>query len=190
MLGLLLTFFSLHADWADQARRLTAGANARRQALARLRADPDLDRALAAALREPGAFESRRFLALDVISALRRREHLADLLALSAREESGFFYLTINGLVEPGELARTAALYRERLAAADTTPVARMILVDSLARMSVRLERREIERLLPTATPEVKSALLAYVRRFANETRYAGLTEALTDSRQLREQAR
>lgn len=190
MLGLLLTIWSLHADWVTEARRLTAGTTARREALARLRSDISLDESLKTALRETGAFNSRRFLALDVITALRRRDLLPELVALSADEESGFFYLTINGLVVPSELAQTAVLYRDRLGRVTTSPVARMILIDSLARMSVRLERREIEKLIPTASPEVKSSLLAYVTRFREDPRYAGLSDLLTDSRQRREQAR
>lgn len=166
MLGLLLLTFSLRADWRDDALRLTAGVAARRLALTRLAATPDLDASLGSALHRRGAFDRDRYLALDVIVALRLRARLDDLLARAADEPSGFFYLAINALATSADLPRLAGLYRDRLPLITTSPLARVILLDSLGRMNVRLPPSELRRLIANATPEVRDAIRAHAERF------------------------
>ncbi len=147
-------------DWREDARRFTGeSAAVREAAIARLRKREHL-----AAELEKAMATRDRFLAFDVVTALRVRELLPFLLRYSAQDRSGYSYHVINSLLEPGEVADTLRLYRDRLADSRTSLAAKVTLIDSLARTREPLEDSRVRRLLRDDAPEIRSAALEYVR--------------------------
>ncbi len=189
-----LSLKCLSGSWTREALRLSGGSDqTRRQALGQLRQQPHLHELLLKELAGP-----QRGLALDVISALEMRSFLPTLLEKAQTDESGFIYLTINTLLTMQNRDEVVAIYRQRLfcpPACKTSPAAQVILLDALSFIHEKLPYNDLRLLLlsPGAWPEVKAAVVAYVREQTleqNDNRYLPLLKiALADpSLQLREQ--
>ncbi|MGZ3710032.1 MAG: HEAT repeat domain-containing protein, partial [Bdellovibrionota bacterium] len=108
----------------------------------------------------------RRFLAYDVISALKLGALLEDLLSCSERDQSGFAYHAVNALVVAANRERIAAIYLSRAVASRTSDASRMVLLDSLGRLGHALKVSDLEKLLRSPSPELRSAALYHVRHF------------------------
>ena len=165
-LGVLLAFSSAHAadpDWTKLARRLTGeGEGVRAQTIAKLRKVPELEAALKQALSA-----DRPFLALDVIVALNLRTLWSEVIHASEKDRSGFSYLALDALVDDPHEPGLAKLYKERLVSKDTSAASKVVILDSLLRMSERLAPENLAPLLlDDPSPEVKSAALYYARSF------------------------
>lgn len=140
-------------DWKTHARHLT-GETERK-----LRKDPELSTRLVKALDSED-----RFLSLDVISALRMRVLLPELLRFSERDSTGYSYHSINTLLEPADYAEVLKLYEARLASGNTSMPSKLAILDSLTRLPSHLPETELKRLLREETPEIRSAALYYLR--------------------------
>ena len=157
--------FATGASWTHDARRLTGeSGTVRVQMIARLRKIPRLKSTLLAALST-----SDRALACDVLVALQMHEALPDLIRLSETDETGLTYLAINTLATKNDLGELGRLYHVRALASRTSDASRMVLIDTLARMGVRLPEGELKDLLLDRgrAPEIRSAALNYLRHFA-----------------------
>lgn len=156
------------ADWQASALQLTGvAASTQRQAMSELRARPDLIPELRRALRAPSEPSRRsQYLALDVIAALRLRSLLPELMTLSEREPSGYFYGAINALLTPANRAECVRVFQRRVTAPRTSPAARMVLLDMLARLGSALPFDELASLFQDSHEEVRSAALSYARAF------------------------
>ena len=152
------------ARWPALARQFTASGPAiRRAAIAALRALPEAE--LRADLVTALATD-QRFLALDVISTLKLRAVLDELLARAEQDDSGFFYHAANALISPETRSHVVEIYHRRVLAPETAPAARMALLDALGRLEIRLPPTELSALLRHPYPEVGDSALGYLRFF------------------------
>lgn len=146
--------------WVRHARRLTGESDAVRScAIQELKADPKLAEALRAAFAT-----QHRFLALDVIGALKLRSFLPELLKGAEKDESGFFYHCINQISQPADYPEMVRVYKDRLLSRATSIASRVALLDSLSRLNAPLEEGELKDLLTDEAYEVRSAALYYIR--------------------------
>lgn len=148
------------ATWIDSARRLTGESERVRQSAIRsLRQTPNLEARIREALDSDA-----RFLALDTIVALGLTSLVPDLIRVSERDPSGYSYHTLNALVKGAGQAELVALYLKRLENPGLSAVAKVALLDSVARSSSRLPGRVSDRLLRDPSPEVRESMLGYLR--------------------------
>jgi hypothetical protein len=150
-------------DWVSPALRLTGESNfVRTDSIQKLRTLPGIETEIKQALRG-----ERKFLALDVVSALKMENLMPELIQLSQPDESGFFYLAMNSLVVAGNQKLLEHVYFQRLVNEKTPPTVQMILLDSLCRMGVRLRSEDLEKFLfKNESPEVRASALYYLRFF------------------------
>ena len=167
-LGLLLRFsigflFSplvFGADWSEIAMRLSGGSESEKASMIKkLKEIPQLESTLRASL-----LGDKKFLALDVISALKLSSFLPTLLELSEQDESGFFYHAINSLVTHDNRIKIVQLYKTRLFQATISPSAKIALIDTLARLQASLTESQLKCLLSDSQFEVRSSALHYMR--------------------------
>ncbi len=173
ILGLLLSFSISFASakvepsptgrvpsWTESARRFTGESEeVRKKAIQNLKKIPDLKSDLKKALGSPD-----HFLALDVISVLRLRDLLWELLTYSEKDKTGYSYHVINSLIEKKDEETVSVLYLERLDADKTSPAAKIAILDALGRMGVALGDERVKRLLKDETPEIRAATLSLIR--------------------------
>jgi hypothetical protein len=148
-------------NWRFEATRLTgASEKISRTAARRLKTWPALEKELRAALDGED-----RYLAVDVIGALRFEPLREDLIRFSARDEAGFSYIALGAFIDGASAPGFVKLFAERLQSPRTSPPAKVILLDTLSRMGVMLNRDRLAGLLLNdPSPEVKSAALSYLR--------------------------
>jgi hypothetical protein len=150
-------------DWVRHARRLTGESDAVRQsALRELKRTANLSDQLRAALKD-----SRRFLALDAVVALRRRELWSDLVAVAPSDDSGFTYHALNSLSEEKDHPELRKITYRRALEVEAPLAARLAALDSLARLRVLLSSSDVAQLKSEDSPEVRQALLSYARAMA-----------------------
>ncbi|MBC7384537.1 MAG: hypothetical protein H7301_00055 [Cryobacterium sp.] len=148
------------ASWTTDARRLTGESDAvRLRAISRLKATSDLSNRLEAAMK--GA---DRFLALDVITALKIRSMMPSLLRYSAEENSGYAIHALNTLIEPSDRTAIFQVYRERLSNRSTSYPNQVALIDTFSRTAERLDLGLLTRLQDEGSVEVRSSILHYLR--------------------------
>ncbi len=158
-----LSGFSHKNEWPQLAVRLTGEADqVRKKAISELRDLPQLE----AVLRKELSGE-RKFLAIDVISALKLEVLLPDLLKFSEKDESGFFYNAINALMDGENRTELLTLYRARIGNDSTPAAAKVALLDTLSRLQIPLGAPLLKKLvLQDPSADVRSAALHYVRQF------------------------
>jgi len=148
------------ASWLSDARVLSGGSEeVRKNAIQRLKAMPKLESSLHSELEG-----KNRFLALDVISALKLKNFLDDLLRLAERDESGFFYNAIDSMIDSTNRERITTVYRSRVTDREQPWGSRVALYDSLARLNSILSPGVVEQSLQDPTPEIRAAALHYLR--------------------------
>lgn len=147
-------------EWIRPARRLTGESDqVREESLSKLRKIKNLPTILKEALPGPN-----RPLALDVAAALNLHSLLPDLLSFSQQDESGATYLAINSLATDKDWPTLKDLYHQRAVEPGASIPVRMILIDTLARLRVRVSEAELGAWLIYPHYEVRSAALYYVR--------------------------
>ena len=165
-------------DWRWWAGRLTLGDKARSDALLRLKANPHLEKQLRAALST-----NEKYLAFDTIAALKFHAFLPELLNKSVQNNengSGYFYLAIDSLLEPTDIRKISAIYQDRLFEPGTSEAARVVILDTLSRMSLHLAPSELQRLISAdSPPELRKAALSYLRDFLLDSPRASDLEIL-----------
>jgi len=154
-----------NGSWVSLALKLSAESESVYLAsLKKLKAFPHLDVELASALKENS---TRTFLALDVISTLKLEPLAPEVLASAQTDQSGFFYLCLNTFFKTHS-AEFFKLYLARLQDPATRPPVKMVVLDTLGRLKVRIDEKELQKLLDEKeVPEVRSAALYYLRTFA-----------------------
>jgi hypothetical protein len=149
-----------HAPWIDEARRLTGESDQiRANAVLDLRKTPGLENQLREAWGTPD-----QYLAFDVAVALELSDLIPSLLEFSARDRSGYSYHTLNALGRSRDIPLILATYRERIADEKLAPMAKMAILDSLARTAMEVPSRELRRLVLDPVPEVRESTLGYLR--------------------------
>jgi hypothetical protein len=148
-------------DWRFEATRLTgASAKISRTAARRLKSRSSLAKELRAALEGDD-----RYLAVDVIGALRFEPMREDLIRFSATDDAGFSYIALSAFIDRANAPEFVKLFGERLQSPRTSAPAKVILLDTLSRMGAVLDRGRLgELLIKDPSPEVKSAALSYLR--------------------------
>ena len=161
----LFLFISLFGEasqsWTNYASKLSGYPEAdRRKAILGLRSYPHLAEELKRQLTG-----EEKYLALEVISALRLSSFLPQLVSLSPQDENGSLYLTINTLITKenySEISRFyVAKFRNRTGISDAALV---VILDTLGRFNWELEEPELLDVFTAHSPEVRSAVLYYVR--------------------------
>ena len=154
-------------NWSELAQRLSGESEpARTKVVQSLWKIPSLE----ANLRRELVSE-KRFLAVDVISALKLNSLLPDLLALSEEDETGFFYNAINSMITEKNRSEIMGIYRQRVIREETPPAAKVVLLDTLGRLFIPLEVSDLKQLLVDISPDVRSAALYYLRSFILNTK-------------------
>lgn len=170
------------SDWRTSALLLSgASQKTKLKLMNELRSHPHLSADLRRALDG-----GDRFLALDTIAALQLVDLREDLIRISITDRTGYSYLALDSFVDANTLQETASLYHQRLLQAETSASARVILLDSLSRMNVRLSKSELQSVLFNDTsPEVRSSAVRYLRHRMtadSDERYLGeLKKLLTE---------
>ena len=147
--------------WTNYAAKLSGYSEAeRRKAILALRPYPHLAEELKRQL-----LGEEKYLALEVISALGLSSFLPQLKSLSARDENGALYLTINTLVTKENYADISRFYVDRFRKrGPISDPALVVILDTLGRFDVALDEAEILEVYADRSPEVRSAVLYYVR--------------------------
>lgn len=150
-------------DWTELAKRFSGGGSLiRNQSIKNLKAIPNLEDRMRKEL-----LGSQRLLALDVIATLKLESLLPDLIRLSGEDDSGFLYLAMNSLVTPQNQDQLRRLYYVRVNSPHTSAPAKVVLLDTLIRMRVRLTNSQLQNaLIQDPSSEVRSAALYYLRYF------------------------
>jgi hypothetical protein len=165
MLWLLLLIGATFAagDWTSHALRLTGeSALVRAEAIEKLKATPDIDKVLVAALTT-----EKKYLALDAITALERHAMVPELLERARGEDDAALLLTANSLLTTANKPKIVAAYRERMSPkrrSESSLAAQAVMLDTLARTGAILPDDEIKGLLGDPAPEIRSAALYYLR--------------------------
>jgi hypothetical protein len=176
-------------DWAKEALKLTGESDlAREKALKKIKRHPKIKKILKAELQT-----SKKALALDVISALKYRHFVPELLRLAETDDTGAFYLTVNSLLTPKNARLVIDTYKKRLDTV-THPVSQVVILDTLGAVGSALPEDQIKSFLENRSPEVRSAALGYIRAMVLKTKkksYASLMLKAFDEQpfQLRMQA-
>jgi hypothetical protein len=171
LFGLLLgiIFFALKApalpDWKYWAQRFTGESESVRQlSIRQLKKIPNLDRTLKKELSG-----IHRYLAMDVIGTLRLYEMRPELMRLAEADTSGFCYVTLNSLFTTQNQEMMLKFYLESLSDDAVSAAAKVVIIDTLARMRQSLHLDLLKNLLfQQASPELQSATLEYVRHTLN----------------------
>jgi hypothetical protein len=147
--------------WDALALRLSAESSASyARVVTELRHVPQLEAKLRAGLQG-----NKRYLAMDVISALQLSNLLPDLVAGAEKDETGFFLNAINSLLSPRNVKFISDFYRRRVFVSASPPAARAVMLDTLGRLGTPLNvarTKAVEDEDPS--PDVKSAALYYAR--------------------------
>jgi hypothetical protein len=151
-------------DWSEYALRLSGESETvHESSVKHLKDFPKLDEALRHALTEKS---TRRFLALDVITTLKKETLIPDVMAQAKNDETGFFFLGLNGFFHTAYRKALLDLYAERLQNPSAKPPVKMVILDTFGRMEVKLSVSELTELLLGSNPDVRSAALYYLRAF------------------------
>ena len=155
--------------WIAHARNLSGASDGvRNHSIEALRTTRNIEAILRDALSGPS-----RFLAMDVISTLKLKNLIPDLVKLSENDPTGTYYLTLNSLITSFNEKEYKELYAKRLLSGSAQPAARMILLDTLLRMQFRLSPKQLsEFLFHDPSPEVRESALYYLHATLLAPRY------------------
>jgi hypothetical protein len=171
------------ASWETSAIRLSGeSARVAREAIKRLQKIPKLEDQLKSALQKKNSTET--FLALDVISTLKLNALLPEVILAAKHDQSGFFYLTLNTFMAGSSQNELIALYQNRLNDEHSSPPVKMVVLDTFARMNLKIEPRDLKKILNDRTdPDSRSAALYYLRSFLlkRDGNYAELWKEWSD---------
>jgi len=170
MLGVLFLFSSqtLAKDWSYWARHVGPAEKKRTKAIQNLKTIPNLDQIL---LDKIGS--SQQGLALDVISALEKRDLLYPLMDKILIEPSGFLVLTLNSLMTKDNRNQVLEIYFELMAKdfLQLSPANLVAMIEPFGRLGSKLPKPILEKYSQHTFPEVQSALLSYARQMIFEHR-------------------
>jgi len=159
------TSFGWSGDWSSFALSLSGESDGvRARAVADLRAVPNLNEVLRKEI-----FGPKRALALDVITALKLRSLLSDLLRLAPVDDTGATPLAIASLVDTHNRTQIVRIYRELFACRGPCPffpVYQIVALETLERLGEVLPLTDVKSLLRSRSYEVRIAALNYVRTF------------------------
>lgn len=153
--------FGAATTWSEHALRFTAESPiAREQAIKELRQIKNLD-----AILEKELIGPQRYLALDVIGALGLYHFTGLLKQLSLTGRSGMTFVTLNSLITSQTRQEFIDYYLEVLGDRKISSASKVVLIDTLARLDVSLPMDLVKEFIePKESPEVRSAILNYVR--------------------------
>lgn len=156
-------------DWVKMARNLTGESESVRQkSLKRLRAMKDLDQVLTAEIEKPafenGKLNTQRFLALDIVTALKRKSLMPVLISQSLADATASIYHTMNTLMTSQNVDSMMTLYHDRLLSYPSSNTVKIALLDTLGRTGFELSLAELRYLNRNASFEVQSGILSYMR--------------------------
>lgn len=150
------------ATWQYHAARLSGrSAWVHQSSVQALKKTPDIETKLTQALGT-----ADRYLALDAISALSLHKLMPALQQASYDDELGAIHLTLNALLDSSNVDELTQFYVERLADAQKplSMPARMAILDVLGRLRYELSDAQVAAELRSASFEVRSAALYYIR--------------------------
>ena len=186
LFALFLSFVITSAaspSWTNSASKLSGYPEAeRRKAILALNAYPHLTQELTRQLTG-----EEKYLALEVISALRLTSLLPKLISLATQDENGAIYLTINTLTTRENYGQISRFYQERFRnRGEISDPALVVMLDTLGRFNWAAEETELLDVYTSPSPEVRSAVLYYARLLGIERKriiYGELIKrALSDS--------
>ncbi len=155
--------FSQDPDWKYHARRLTGFSDStQRASLHALKTNGHLAESLKAALRT-----GDKYLALDVISTLSLKDFVPVLMPLVATDESGAVALALNTLLTPDTHRHIETQYLGLISNMHRVPLSApttMAILDVLARLKTPLSESELQTLMQSPSPWIRSAVLYYAR--------------------------
>ena len=166
--GILFAFlfsFSAFAEapsWKDLARKVGESEEHRAAVIAQLRKVPSLKTKLSQAI-----YSKDRPLALDVISALDMKELIPDLLLHVPADPDGFLTVAVNAMMDSQNQKRILDSYKDTLASSGVSFAALVAMLEPLGRMNVSISREVLLNLSVSASPEVRSAVIYYLRIMA-----------------------
>jgi len=162
-------------SWQTLARKVGQSEEGREAAIQALRRLPTLSADLHRALTS-----SDRPLALEVIGALELRNFLPDLVDLIPADSDGFTALAVNGLMTDKTSPEILRTYSSLLTRSLPAPVT-VALLEPMARKKVSLPRSTLEKLANAQSPDVRSALLYYLRIMALRYSVSSDLDLVTD---------
>ena len=173
---------SASASWTDLARKVGESEDNRANVIAQLRHIPGLKAKLSRAIYSG----TQRPLALDVISALDMKDMITDLLLHVPADPDGFLTVAVNSMMDPKNQKTILDSYVSNLnSLGGVSYAAQVAMLEPLGRLGVVLSRDVLNALSTSASPEVRSSLIYYLRmmalrnhRYENLELLAGLLKA------------
>ncbi len=167
-------------SWTSLAREVGQSEENRAHAIRALQKLPTLSADLREALKSP--FD--RPLALEVIGALQLRNLIPDLVLLVPNDPDGFTTLAVNALMTaestPSILKTYSHLLDDAPKAHLSTPVI-VAMLEPMARTNLKLSRGTLLNLAASPSPDVRSALLLYLRVMALKNESLDNLDLVTD---------
>jgi hypothetical protein len=147
--------------WTVLARHVGQNEKASAVAIAKLRKTKDIEKTLTSALGTKD-----RFLALDVIAALRLTDMIPRLVENIPEDDDGFTTLTVNALIDSKNKSLVLSTYERHIASGTDalSPAAIVAMLEPLGRLNHPLPKAALKRLAAHEYPEVVSAALLYAR--------------------------
>jgi len=149
-------------SWMDLARKVGESEENRASVIAQLRQTPGLKSKISKAI-----YTKNRPLALDVISALEMKELIPDLLLHVPADPDGFLTVAVNSMMDSKNQKSILDSYKANLSQAGVSNAAILAMLEPLGRMNVVLSRDVLTGLAQSSSPEVRSAVLYYLRMMA-----------------------
>ncbi len=149
------------SSWTNFAVRLTGESDqVRLNSIRKLKSIPQLHTILEKALSGPD-----KYLAMDVISALKLKEFLPALIQHSTIDENGAFHLAMNTLIDSQNSDDMFQLYSDRLVKEEgLSVIARVVILDTLSRSGILLPENKLRKLMLELPFEGQSAVLSHAR--------------------------
>jgi hypothetical protein len=180
--GLLCLPSLLAAEtWQELARHVGPAEGDRQEHIDQLLEIKDLDKTLIKAIGTPD-----QGLALDVISALKKKDLIPNLLTSLTLDDTGFLILTINVFIAKGNYDKIFKTYKDLLAKPDLQSPANIIaMLEPLGRLGEPIDTPALYQLIRHPFPEVRSAVIDYSRkmmfRYKNQKYHKVIAKAATD---------
>lgn len=152
-------------NWIQRARKVGQSETpaARNAALAGLRKQKNLSSKLVKALDSKD-----RALALDAIGALPLKDLVPELQKRASSDPDGFLILTLSSLLDQQNKDSILSTYKEALDnESEVSPAAIVAMLEPLGRLGEVLDKSILEKLAAHPYPEVRSAVLSYIRAHA-----------------------
>jgi hypothetical protein len=147
------------ASWTDLAKKVGESEDNRASVIAQLRKIPGLKSKLKKAI-----YTKDRPLALDVISSLEMKDMIPDLLLHVPADPDGFLTVAINSMIDGKNQTSVLNSYQDALSSPGVSNAAVVAMLEPLGRLGIELTREILNALRDSASPEVRSSLVYYVR--------------------------